>query len=102
MRCNTPLNRKMRNKIDVHAKQRVAEHYEKHGEEITRRIFKLFCVALHDVFGFGLQRLSKLLLAVSKLIEQSRKDEVFWFHIDRELKAIGLDFPDEDYEVMDE
>lgn len=101
MKCNIPLNRKMRNQIDVHAKQRVAEHYEKQGEEITRRIFKLFCVALHDEFGFGLQRLSKLLQAVSKLIEKSKTDEVFWFHTDRDLKAIGLDFPPEDYEVMD-
>lgn len=69
---------------------------------MTRRVFKLFCVALHNEFGFGLQRLSKLLLAVSKQIEKSKSDEVFWYHIDRELKAIGLDFPNENYEVMDE
>lgn len=103
MKCRIPLvNRKMQKEIDAHAKERVAEHYEKQGEEITRRNFKLFCLALHNDFGFGGQRLAKLIMAVSKLIEKSKTDEVFWYHTDRELKAIGLDFPNEDYEVMDE
>lgn len=103
MKCNVPkINSKMRKAIDGYTKHRVAEHYEKQGEEITRRNFKLFCLALHDDFGFGGQRLAKLIVAVSKLIEKSKTDEVFWYHTDKELKQIGLDFPNEDYEVMDE
>lgn len=53
------------------------------------------------MFGFGGQRLAKLIMAVLELIEKSKTDEVFWYHTDRELKQIGLDFPNEDYEVMD-
>ena len=102
MKCNVPkINSKTRKAIDGYTKHRVAEYYEKQGEEITRRNFKLFCLALHNDFGFGGQRLAKLIMAVSKLIEKSKTDEVFWCHVDRELKAMGLDFPNEDYEVMD-
>lgn len=102
MNCRVPrINRKMRKEIDGYTKERVAEYYEKQGEEITRRNFKLFCLALHIVFGFGGQRLAKLIMTVTELIEKSKTDEVFWFHTDRELRAIGLDFPNEDYEVMD-
>ena len=32
---------------------------------------------------------------------ERKDDEVFWTHIDRKLEQIGLDFPKEDYEVMD-
>lgn len=102
MKCKIPrINRKMQKEIDAHAKERVAEYYEKQGEEITRRNFKLFCLALHNDFGFGGQRLARLIMAVSKLIEKSKTDEVFWYHTDKELKQVGLDFPNEDYEVMD-
>lgn len=103
MKCRIPiLSRKKQKELDSHVKQRVAEHYEKQGEEQTRRIFKLWCVACHEEYGFAGKRNGRLLMAVSKLIEKSKTDEVFWCHIDRELKAMGLDFPNEDYEVMDE
>lgn len=103
MKCRVPrINRKMQKEIDAHTKQRVAEHYEQQGEEITRRVFKLWCVACHEEYGFSGKRNGRLLLAVSKLIEKSKTDEVFWYHIDKELKQMGLDFPNENYEVMDE
>lgn len=47
MKCNvSKISNKMRKAIDGYTKHRVAEHYEKQGEEITRRNFKLFCLAL--------------------------------------------------------
>lgn len=36
------------------------------------------------------------------IISETRKDdEVFWYHVDREMKALKLDFDPEDYERMD-
>lgn len=103
MKCNIPrINSKTRKAIDGYTKHRVAEYYEKQGEEITRRVMKLFCTTLHDDFGFGCERLNKVVIGVSKRIEKSKKDEVFWFHEDRDLNRIGMKFPNEDYEVMDE
>ena len=68
----------------------------------TRRVFKLFCVALHDEYGFGKGRLTKVLGKVTTVCEEKRDDPVFWTHIDRAIEQIGLEFPKEDYEEMGE
>lgn len=68
----------------------------------TRRVFKLFCVALHDEYGFGKGRLSNVLGRVNTVCEEKRDDPVFWSHMDRVIEQIGLDFPKEDYEAMGE
>lgn len=68
----------------------------------TRRVFKLFCVALHDEYGFGKGRLSNVLSRVSTVCEEKNDDPVFWTHVDRAIEQIGLNFPKEDYEAMGE
>lgn len=68
----------------------------------TRRVFKLFCVALHDEYGFGKGRLSKVLGKVSTVCDEKRDDPVFWSHVDRAIEQIGLDFIKEDYDAMGE
>ena len=68
----------------------------------TRRVFKLFCVALHDEYGFGKGRLSNVLGKVSTVCEERKDDPVFWSHVDMAIEQIGLDFPKEDYKAMGE
>lgn len=68
----------------------------------TRRVFKLFCVALHEEYGFGKDRLSNVLGKVSTLCEEKRDDPVFWTHVDKVMEQIGLEFIKEDYETMGE
>lgn len=68
----------------------------------TRRVFKLFCVALHEEYGFGKGRLSKVLGTVSAVCDEKKDDPVFWTHMDRVIEQIGLDFPQEDYESIGE
>lgn len=97
MKARIPLNRKLKRQID----ESVKEEYQKQGQDMTRRIFKLFCVSLHNKFGFGSERLSRLLFEVTEQTQKSKTDEVYWYHIDRELKQIGLEFENENYEVMD-
>lgn len=67
-----------------------------------RRVFKLFCVALHDEYGFGKYRLSNVLENVTTVCESKRNDPVFWTHVDRAIEQIGLEFQKEDYEAMGE
>lgn len=62
------------------------------------RIFKLACCVLHENFGFGAERLTRFLNRLDGLIRENADNEVFWEHIDREMKQLGLNFADEKYE----
>lgn len=97
MKARTKLN----NKIQKQIKEEVKAEYDKQGQELSRRHIKLICVALNEHFGFGKDRLLKLVQAYGDLGAERKDDEIFWYHIDRHLEQIGLDFPREDYEVMD-
>ena len=84
-------------------RQKVRDEYQRQGQEMSRRIFKLFCVALNKEFGFGKLRLFNLLNEVSKLSNEKQHDEVFWSHIDKVvIEQIGIEFPREDYNKMDD
>ena len=82
-------------------KSYVGEELAKQEKDRTRRMIKLFCVALHQEFGFGLQRCLKGLEKFNEFGGEREQDEVFWTHIDRVIEQIGLTFPKEDYEDMD-
>lgn len=96
---------KARRRVDPKMQERirneVAEHLQQETNNMTRRYFKLFCVALNQAFGFGKDRLTRLIAMVEELAQEREQDEVFWVHIDRYCKHLGLEFPDEDYERMD-
>ena len=96
---------KARVSIDKKTKQRINDEvkaeYDRQGQDLSRRHIKLFCVALNQEFGFGKKRLLRLIQAYGDLGAERKDDEIFWYHIDRHLEQIGLDFPREDYEVMD-
>ena len=96
---------KARRRVDPKMQERirneVAEHLQQETNNMTRRYFKLFCVTLHMLFGFGKDRLAKLLEKIEEISNEREQDEVFWAHIDNYCKSIGLEFPEEDYERMD-
>ena len=79
----------------------VAKEFEKQSNDMTMRVFKMFCVALHKAFGFGKVRISRVLEQVEEIAKEREHDEVFWAHIDRYCKHLGFEFDDEDYEKMD-
>lgn len=97
MKARATLDRKTKERINLEVKA----EYDRQGEELSRRHIKLICVALNEHFGFGKDRLLKLVQAYGDLGAERKDDEIFWSHIDRYLERIGLDFPKEDYEVMD-
>lgn len=98
MKARRTVDKKFQERI----RNEVAQHFEIESGNHTRRLFKLFCVALHQEFGFSKDRLSRTIAKVEEISSKREHDEVFWAHIDRYCKSIGLDFPDEDYERMDE
>jgi hypothetical protein len=95
------VRRKLDNKIQQQIKAEVKAEYDRKGQDLTRRHIKLFCIALNENFGFGKDRLIKLVQAYGDLGAERQDDEIFWTHIDRKLEQMGLDFPKEDYEAMD-
>ena len=97
MKARTKLN----NKIQKQIKEEVKAEYDRQGQDLSRRHIKLMCVALNENFGFGKDRLLKLVQAYGDLGAERKDDEIFWYHIDRRLERIGLDFPKENYETMD-
>jgi hypothetical protein len=83
-------------------KKGVEEEFQRQSNDMTRRIFKLFCVSLNEEFQFGKERLERLLERIENISEGRKDDPVFWAHIDRAVKNIGLNFIEEDYEKMDD
>ena len=91
------LSNKQKADIEAYAKQVIQDECKAK----QRRIMKIVCVALHEKFGFGRDRLTVMLKEVGDISETRNDDEVFWYHVDREMKALKLDFEPEDYERMD-
>ena len=70
-------------------KQAVRDYVDQHQKDVTRRLLKLACVALHLEFGFGKERLGKFLMKMKGLMG----DELLWWHIDKLLiDQVGLEF----------
>ena len=97
MKARVSIDKKTRQRIN----DEVKAEFDRQGQELSRRHIKLFCVALNEEFGFGKDRLLRLIQKYGDLGAERKDDEIFWSHIDRYLERIGLDFPKEDYEVMD-
>lgn len=58
-----------------------------------RKFFKLMCVALHERYGFGSQRLGAVIDRISTLSDEHRQDEMFWRHVDRVvIEELGMPF----------
>ena len=98
MNARLPINKKQKARI----REEVAAEYKRQGDDISRRIFKLFCVALNRRCGFGKERINRLLDFVNQLGVDREHDEVFWYHIDKiVIDQMGVEFERENYEVMD-
>lgn len=68
---------------------------------VMRRFFKLMCVSLSEDFGFGKERLMRVIDRISKVSAEHANDEIFWVHVDRRIEQLGLEFSKEDYDEME-
>ena len=70
-----------------------------HDANLAQRICKFFCYVLHRDFGFGKDRLNRMLCGVVELMTETSEDELFWEHLDQVvIDECGLDFS---HEVVD-
>ncbi len=81
-------------------RQLVNEELKKGQKDNTRRIMKMFCVSLNEEFGFGHDRLMRLVGKVVAMIHEHSDDEIFWAKVDRLLNQIGMGFEDEEDENL--
>ena len=94
MRSRIPLNKDQQKVV----RQTVREEFQKQGHEMARRYFKLFCVALNRDYGFGRERLKKVIGEIEKTSSQSFDDPIFWTHIDKVcIDELKMPFEREDY-----
>lgn len=95
------LTKAEKDRVNELAKQRVAEWLKKNEEGLSRRVLKLICVALNDEYGFGKDRLAKLIATVDNIAKEWNENQIFWVDIDRRIKQIGLPFEDENYDEVE-
>lgn len=70
--------------------------------EQKRRWYKLVLIALHNEFGFGPERMEKMIDSLNRLSDERKTDEVFWEHADHLLiDEMNIPFDREDYEEVD-
>ena len=99
MRARIPAQARLSSTSRRVIKEAAAPELDKQEMDRTRRLFKLFCLALNEQCGFGRERLSRVLASVSELSAEHDKDEVFWTHVDRVvIDQIGVQFDREDWE----
>ena len=83
MKARIPCT-KQQHKVIISETQMLAKKaVEKERADLTRRLFKVMMLALHEQYGFGQQRCMNILGAFTELIKKSDTDEVYWEHIDR-------------------
>ncbi len=81
---------------------KVEEEFKEQSNNMTRRIMKIFCIALNREFGFGKDRLMRPIAKVEEIGNERDQDEVFWAHVDRIVnEEIGMVWDEEDYDRMD-
>lgn len=69
----------------------------------NRRMLKLVCIALHEEYGFGRERLYKLVEKIAEISNSRMDDPVYWQHNDKFLtEALKMAWDIENYEEMGE
>lgn len=91
------LSKEQKTAIREYAK----EAFTKQAQDNVRRMFKLMCLSLHEEFGFGKDRCTRLIQRINALAEEHEHDEVYWHHVDSVMKDIGVDFAKENYDEVD-
>lgn len=75
--------------------------FVKQAQDNVRRLFKLMCLSLHEEFGFGKDRCTRLIGRINALAAEHERDEVYWQHVDSVMRGLGVDFIAENYEEVD-
>lgn len=92
MKARMPMPTKQKALI----RQEIRRELDRQEQQRVRREYKLLCVVLHELYGFGAGRLSAVLNRLSSLSAEHDADEIFWEHIDRVvIRELGIPFEEE-------
>lgn len=92
MKARMPMPTKQKALI----RQEIQKELDRQEQQRVRREYKLLCVVLHELYGFGAGRLSAVLNRLSSLSAEHDADEIFWEHIDRVvIRELGIPFEEE-------
>ena len=92
MKARMPMPTKQKALI----RQEIRRELDRQEQQRVRREYKLLCVVLHELYGFGAGRLSAVLNRLSSLSAEHERDEIFWEHIDRVvIRELGIPFEEE-------
>ncbi len=80
--------KKLENEIHKYGEQYLKEYFDKQKVFITNNIFKLFVVSSNNSCGIGKSRILKIFSCINKMMSDSEKDEIFWYHIDKSCEKI--------------
>lgn len=97
MKARLPIPKDMRERVYQFAKEEI----ERQQIGATRRFLKLAILTARKVFGYGFKKLLEYAREFNNMLEESKKDEIFWYHNDKALDQLGFEFEHEDYEVWD-
>lgn len=98
MKAHIPLSGKMKKDALAEIRLEVARERDRVTQQIVRRTLKLVLFELRNSYGFGFERLNRVMSGVQELTAKANEDEIFWEHIDRELiDRVGLAFEERDY-----
>lgn len=96
MKARIPAAAQLSNRQRACLREAAANELQRQEQLRMRRFFKLMCVALHEVYGFGHDRLRNVISAISYLAAEHDHDEVFWEHIDKVvIRELGMEFEKE-------
>lgn len=86
-----------KNRLSNAQRQAVREYRNELQSSEIQRFVKIACVALHEKFGFGHDRLADFLAGITEISTQRETDEIFWYHVDRVVREeLKLPFDKED------
>lgn len=93
MKARIPLSSRQRKAARKEIDRIWEEMEEEKYADLTRRILKTFIYVMYSEFGWGPVRLTRLVKAFTKRMEESDTDEVYWEHTDQVvIDRLGLNF----------
>ena len=82
-------------------KKEFIREWNEQSTSMTRKMFKIFAWVMHEE-GYGAYRINRCIDKISDLMVEKAKDEIFWRHMDKALRDLGVPFDPEDYDKEEE
>jgi hypothetical protein len=92
------LSKRELNELTELAVQEYQKRMDQYGEDVVRRVIKLFCQAMYETRKWGTNGFLPVVRKVIELDKQCDDNPELMSHIEQNLKRVGYDFEDEDPE----